>query len=68
MEMLFNPMESISDPAVISSVDVLLVAPFLDFTDEFVEFGIYSIKLFTQRFFHLSDKVRHEFAFEPVDV
>lgn len=68
MQMLVNFVEPISNPTVISGVQCLFGTAFFNFADERVKLGIYRIKLFAQRFFHLSDEVRHEFVFEPIDV
>ena len=61
--MFINPVKSVSNSAMITGVERLFGTTFVNFADEFVELGIYSIELFTQRFFHLNDKIRHEFAF-----
>ncbi|MBI4066216.1 hypothetical protein HY411_00725, partial [Candidatus Gottesmanbacteria bacterium] len=66
MEMLVDPMESIRDPSVISSVDSLFLAARLDFTNEVIEFFHDGVKLVRRFFFRWKNDLHR--IDEPVNI
>lgn len=54
--MFFDGMEAITDPTVITGVNSILMATFLDFTDKGIELGAHRIQLFSDSGFDLIGK------------